>query len=285
MPNFCTATQFRDVIVEYSVGNANVEENSIINRIAPIVPVQNLSFTYKQYNDTEAFSVQPINLAPGQTPRKTTMTAKDVHGTLKGHGLSIDIEDELLGKDPAAAQATTLAKYKLLESEFVTSYECSRAKVLLNSVSAASGAGGWTDADSDPIADIEAAIERINGKTGKMPNTIVFGLGAWKKLRSNTKARQLVSYNSDGQFNEDLLQKALMCPMNDIFISTMPYMAADGNAKIIMENDVYILFKDESPTEFDSSAVKTFALDGDLKRHIITEYKETEELTVVTTNV
>ena len=40
----------------------------------------------------------------------------------------------------------------------------------------------------------------------------------------------------------------------DIYIASMPYRDASGDAKTIMENEVYVLYKEDSPTQFDASA-------------------------------
>ena len=42
---------------------------------------------------------------------------------LQGYGLTLPIPDALLGVNREKAQAITLAEYKLIESQFVTSYE------------------------------------------------------------------------------------------------------------------------------------------------------------------
>ena len=46
----CSAVQFTEVLTAYSAGSGNTEENSIISRIAPIVPVYDLNFQYKVWD-------------------------------------------------------------------------------------------------------------------------------------------------------------------------------------------------------------------------------------------
>ncbi len=209
-------------------------------------------------------------MGPGEPPRQTVLRGRNETDTLQGYGLTLPIPDALLGVNREKAQAITLAEYKLIESQFVTSYEYERAKLLMSQLPAASGMGDWANQQKNPLADLDQAI---------------FGINAWQLLRSNTLARQVVSFNSVGLFNEDLLRMALIRPIRDIYIASMPYRDASGDAKTIMENEVYVLYKEDSPTQFDASAVKTFGLSGKLRREVITEYKPTPALTLVTNRV
>ena len=224
-------------------------------------------------------------MGPGEPPRQTVLRGRNETDTLQGYGLTLPIPDALLGVNREKAQAITLAEYKLIESQFVTSYEYERAKLLMSQLPAASGMGDWANQQKNPLADLDQAILSINAATGHMPNTIVFGINAWQLLRSNTLARQVVSFNSVGLFNEDLLRMALIRPIRDIYIASMPYRDASGDAKTIMENEVYVLYKEDSPTQFDASAIKTFGLSGKLRREVITEYKPTPAVTLVTNRV
>lgn len=224
-------------------------------------------------------------MGPGEPPRQTVLRGRNETDTLQGYGLTLPIPDALLGVNREKAQAITLAEYKLIESQFVTSYEYERAKLLMSQLPAASGMGDWANPQKNPLDQLDKAILSINAATGHFPTTIVFGVNAWQLLRSNPLARQVVSFNSVGLFNEDLLRMALIRPIRDIYIASMPYRDASGDAKTIMENEVYVLYKEDSPTQFDASAVKTFGLSGKLRREVITEYKPTPALTLVTNRV
>ena len=224
-------------------------------------------------------------MGPGEPPRQTVLRGRNETDTLQGNGLTLPIPDALLGVNREKAQAITLAEYKLIESQFVTSYEYERAKLITSQLPAAAGYGDWANEQKNPLTDLDNAILSINAATGHMPNTIVFGINAWQLLRANPIARQVVSFNSVGLFNEDLLRNALIRPIRDIYIAATPYRDASGDAKTIMENEVYVLYKEDSPTQFDASAIKTFGLSGKLRREVITEYKPTPALTLVTNRV
>lgn len=170
-------------------------------------------------------------MGPGEPPRQTVLRGRNETDTLQGYGLTLPIPDALLGVNREKAQAITLAEYKLIESQFVTSYEYERAKLLMSQLPAASGMGDWANQQKNPLADLDKAILSINAATGHMPNTIIFGINAWQLLRSNTLARQVVSFNSVGLFNEDLLRMALIRPIRDIYIASMPYRDASGDAE------------------------------------------------------
>lgn len=257
----------------------------MINRIAPLVPVYDISFQYMVWDTPAAFTVEPIQVAPGEPPRQTSMLGRNETDTLQGYALTDPIPDILLGVNREKAQAILLAHARFLESKFVTSYEYQRAKLIESQVPAASGYGDWDNAQKNPLTDLDNAIRTINATAGKMPNTIVFGSNAWARLRANPLARQVVSYNSVGLFNEDLLNRSLYMRMNEVFVNNMPFYDPSGQGKTMMEDDVYILYKEDSPTQFDASAIKTFALNGQFQREVTTEYFPTDKLTKVTNRV
>lgn len=257
----------------------------MINRIAPLVPVYDISFQYMVWDTPAAFTVEPIQVAPGEPPRQTSMLGRNETDTLQGYALTDPIPDILLGVNREKAQAILLAHARFLESKFVTSYEYQRAKLIESQVPAASGYGGWDNAQKNPLTDLDNAIRTINATAGKMPNTIVFGANAWARLRANPLAREVVSYNSVGLFNEDLLNRSLYMRMNEVFVNNMPFYDPSGQGKTMMEDDVYILYKEDSPTQFDASAIKTFALNGQFQREVTTEYFPTNKETKVTNRV
>lgn len=257
----------------------------MINRIAPLVPVYDISFQYMVWDTPAAFTVEPIQVAPGEPPRQTSMLGRNETDTLQGYALTDSIPDILLGVNREKAQAILLAHARFLESKFVTSYEYQRAKLIESQVPAASGYGDWDNAQKNPLTDLNNAIRTINATAGKMPNTIVFGANAWARLRANPLAREVVSYNSVGLFNEDLLNRSLYMRMNEVFVNNMPFYDPSGQGKTMMEDDVYILYKEDSPTQFDASAIKTFALNGQFQREVTTEYFQTNKETKVTNRV
>lgn len=257
----------------------------MINRIAPLVPVYDISFQYMVWDTPAAFTVEPIQVAPGEPPRQTSMLGRNETDTLQGYALTDPIPDILLGVNREKAQAILLAHARFLESKFVTSYEYQRAKLIESQVPAASGYGDWDNAQKNPLTDLDNAIRTINATAGKMPNTIVFGANAWARLRANPLAREVVSHNSVGLFNEDLLNRSLYMRMNEVFVNNMPFYDPSGQGKTMMEDDVYILYKEDSPTQFDASAIKTFALNGQFQREVTTEYFPTNKETKVTNRV
>lgn len=257
----------------------------MINRIAPLVPVYDISFQYMVWDTPAAFTVEPIQVAPGEPPRQTSMLGRNETDTLQGYALTDPIPDILLGVNREKAQAILLAHARFLESKFVTSYEYQRAKLIESQVPAASGYGDWDNAQKNPLTDLDNAIRTINATAGKMPNTIVFGANAWARLRANPLAREVVSFNSVGLFNEDLLNRSLYMRMNEVFVNNMPFYDPSGQGKTMMEDDVYILYKEDSPTQFDASAIKTFALNGQFQREVTTEYFPTNKETKVTNRV
>ena len=97
-------------------------------------------------------------MGPGEPPRQTVLRGRNETDTLQGYGLTLPIPDALLGVNREKAQAITLAEYKLIESQFVTSYEYERAKLITSQLPAAAGYGDWANEQKNPLTDLDNAI-------------------------------------------------------------------------------------------------------------------------------
>jgi len=66
-----------------------------------------------------------------------------------------------------------------------------------------SGTDQWSDyANSDPIDDIEVAIEAVRTATGQRPNIMVMGRKVFLKLKYHPDIREQLKYTNGGQLND-----------------------------------------------------------------------------------
>jgi len=81
-----------------------------------------------------------------------------------------------------------------------------------NSVTLA-GTNQWNDyANSDPIADIELAVDTVHGKTGLRPNTVAFSFAVWQKVKHHPDIVDRIKYSQRGIVTVELLQELFEIP-------------------------------------------------------------------------
>ena len=71
-----------------------------------------------------------------------------------------------------------------------------------------SGTGQWSDYTtgvSDPVKDIDTAVEAIRAKTGRRPNTVVMGAAVWAKLKNHPKVIDRIKYTGRDSATPELV--------------------------------------------------------------------------------
>lgn len=76
-----------------------------------------------------------------------------------------------------------------------------------NNKVALAGAAKWTDAASDPKADVDAAKEAIRRQTGRYPNVMVLGPSAFLALTNHPKITERFKYTSSDSITEAMLAR------------------------------------------------------------------------------
>lgn len=252
-----------------------------MGRISPIVPTEEMIVMYRQWDTVSDFQVSNILQAPGEKPRKITPRGKDITVGLQSFGLSADIIDQMISTSKEAAQLNTLAIYKTLESNIATSWEVEQFQRVIGQLPPESKPptiegitlGGWDNPDVDPAAQLDAVFTYINNRTGKMPSKFVLGLEAWRILRNNPIAQKKFQFNPENVVTEERVKAVLLNTNCSVEVAKMPKALADGNFANIMGTAVFILYNEESPNQFDASAIKTFMKGGNRSKNIISEYK------------
>lgn len=74
---------------------------------------------------------------------------------------------------------------------------------------ALAGSDKWTDPDSDPVGDINAAKEAVRKSTGVYPNVLALGPAAFNALREHPKLKERVKYTSRESITEAMLAQLL----------------------------------------------------------------------------
>jgi len=123
----------------------------------------------------------------------------------------------------------------------------------------------WSDANSDPIGDIDFYKDYMHGLTGFMPNTLVLGARVKRILRTHPDIADRIKYTSVGIADEQVL--ASLFEVSNIMVARGIYNAADegatDNFQYIVNTDAFWLGYIEPNPSLDSpTAIANFAWTG-----------------------
>lgn len=255
-------------LTNYAHGLFQDMQSKLANFIAPIVPVTGSVGQFKKFDDKNAFQVYDTSRAIGGERKRIEFADSDPTYDCRPQGLEIAIDDhemKMVGDgDPLNVKQS---KVRTLVSTGVLSHEAKVFAALEAALSAAGGVGVWSDAANDPVKELDAQIEAIATDTGRMPNRIVFGLGAWNKFRNHAKviARQpgasLVGVTTD-QAAMMTLNPGIQIRVGVLSKDTVKFGGGKSPTNIVGGN-VYIFYNEDNPTQYDPGFMKTFMPRGD----------------------
>lgn len=212
------------------------------------------------------------------TRKRIEFAATDPFFNCVPQGLETTIDDyerQLAGENGV----TKLQESKI--SNLVGACHTSHEKKVFDLVKAAKaatgGVGVWSNAANDPVAEIDAEILAIATATGKMPNKIIFGLGAWQVFRNHAlvRARQpgaeLIGLTGD-QAVRMMLNPQMEFRVGILSADSTKFGGTQNNVNIV-GGEVFIFYGSDTPDQMDASFAKTFAtgsgmIDG------VREYRE-----------
>lgn len=101
---------------------------------------------------------------------------------------------------------------------------------------ALAGADRWTDPNSDPKSDIDAAKEAIRRSVGRYPNTLALGPNAGNALKNHPKIKEQFKYTSKESITVEML--AAYFDLKKVVVGAAVYLpeTADDSA---LANDVW----------------------------------------------
>lgn len=158
----------------------------VAEEIAPLVPVQNQSDKYYVFNKADEFTDTAEYRAPG--------TASSRHGfrVSTDSYMCEEIAESTTLPDETRDNADSVLRIETAKTNFVTNKVLLKLERLIASLCTTTGNWDnsstpsvlWDDlTNSDPITDIEAAIDTIETATGQKVNKMVISRDVWKVLK------------------------------------------------------------------------------------------------------
>lgn len=243
---------------------AQRETTPVADILAPEVRVGATIGQYKQFDTKASFQVYKTLRAVGGQSTRITFEGSDPTYNCKPHGLEHAIDDseretygngDPLGIEQQAVENLVIGAKLSRESRVITAINAA--------VTAVAGKGVWGDNNNDPIKEIDEQIEAIATNIGQLPNQLVFGLTAWKRVVHNANVLGRMPGADLQEVNKERVARLItLNPSINISIGTMvqdnngPGMAED-KAQLV-GNECYIFYSSRNATRMDASFAKTF---------------------------
>lgn len=214
-----TSVHIDAILTNISVAYMQQAGNFVATKVFPLVPVEKQSNKFFKYTKNDWFRdeaqvrADATESAGGGYNLSTDSYAAQVWAFHKDVG------------DQTRANADMPINLDREAAEFVTSRILLRQELDWQSTFFTTGVWGtdytgvsgtpstgefkqWSDyANSDPMEDIEAAKEKILSTTGFMPNTLVLGYQAFRKLKNHPDLVDRIKYTTSNVITEDMMAR------------------------------------------------------------------------------
>lgn len=199
----------RDLHIDVLLSNVAIgyfQENNIAGLIAPVVQVGKQSDAYAIYSRADALRIEDTKRSPGTEANKVTRSLSSDTYYAQNYALKypVTIEDRE-NADPIQKQNIINDGARYITDKLALDWE-QRVSTLVNNTSnvgsSAAVASEWdAAASSDPLGDMNTALDNIQDLTGARGNRIVMGLAAWRSLRRNDQIlNRLFGTNNGGGY-------------------------------------------------------------------------------------
>lgn len=250
-------------LTNYASGLAQDRAASLANFIAPIVVTGLASGQYKRYSDKNSFQVLDTSRAVGGTRKRIEFDATDPFFNCQPQGLETTIDDHERAMSGDNVTSLQEAKIRNLVGAGVLSHEKRVFDLIKAAKPATGGIGVWSNpAVNDPVSDLDSQIEAIAITTGRMPNRIVFGIGAWRIFRNHSRviARQ-PGADLIGLQPEQAARMMINPEMSvriGILGGDLNKVGAAKNVQNIVGAEIFLFYGNDAPDQYDASFAKTF---------------------------
>ena len=199
----------------------------IVDRVAPIVPVQKQADFYLVYDraDTLRNYNTQSRRAPGTEARKVSRQVGSGTYFAVNYALKIPVVIEDTANADAAFRQHFLDQHGMFLTDLLyLAWENRVAAQVTTVANVGSGAGvssAWTGTASNPIGNINTAINNVHYSTGYRPNKMAMGIQAWNSLRTHPDIRNIIFGTNNGGGYPSTTQVANLFDLQEILVSGM----------------------------------------------------------------
>lgn len=185
----------RDVHIDIPLSNVAIAyrpEGMIADMIAPIVTVPKQSDAYYVWNQADAFRPENDNRAPATEANVMTRSISSGTFFCKNYALKERTPYEDLENADASfvfisrqARAEAVKDKLMLNMEYRVAMQCTSGSNVGSYTTVASAWTTKTTALSNPVGNIQTALNNVQDATGYRPNSMIIGAYAWRLLREH----------------------------------------------------------------------------------------------------
>jgi len=238
----------------------------IANDIAPVVPVKFQSDYYYIFSKADEFRSTAEYRAPG------TSSHRDGYGLSNDSYKCREIAQSTQLEDETRANADSVLRIEANKTRFVTNkielkYEILTETLFMTTSNWANSATPsvlWDNYDSsDPITDIETAIDTVETSNGYKANTMIIAKNVWKKLKHHPKLLARLSNDTKRILKIDDLKDIFDIDTIHIGYATKntAQQGLTASYSPIWSKDVWIGYITPTPGLEEATAVYTFSWD------------------------
>lgn len=263
----------RDIHIDVPLSNVAMDyrpQGMIADMLAPVVPVPNLSGIIPQFGPDDTFRIADDTRAPGTAANEVTREVGSDSFYCKNHALShgVALEDKF-NADPIYVQKLFNGAAEYLTGKLSLGWEnrlalkCTSGSNV-GSYSAVSSS--WSDLDnSDPLGDVNTAIDNVQDSRGYRPNKVTFSNNAWRYFRRNANVRNLIYGTNNGGGYVSRQQAAELLEVDEVLVAAAyKNTKAEGQSMEldqVWENggaNVLVHYAPSSPSTFEPSFMYSF---------------------------
>ena len=264
MGTLSTAT-IKETLKQYAYGVAQDVKSALADFIAPRVPVGVGTGMFKKFDDKNAFQLYDTARAVGGPATRIEFSADDGTFNCEANALEVPIDDQERAKAGDSQSALEEAKTRTLVINASLAREKRVFDLIKANVAAAASKGAWSsNANANPIDEIDEMIEAIATATGLMPNRMVIGLGAWRTLKNHAKVIERLNGAAEKSVSLDVFAGMLLNPQIDIRVGILSIDAnKTGKAAAksnIVGSEIFLFHGNDNPTQYDPGFAKTFSI-------------------------
>ena len=198
----------------------------IADMIFPMVQVDKQSDLYTIFSRATRLRRQETKRAPGNEAQRIDepVSSSAYHANNYALKAAVTIEDRS-NADPVFVDQIIDGRTRLILDHLMLDWELRIAPQVTSATNVGSGTAvgsAWNanvTGTSDPVGDLNTAIDNVQDTTGVRPNRMVFGLEAWKSFRRHVDVRDLImGVNNGGGFATREQAKALF-EIDDLMVA------------------------------------------------------------------
>ena len=234
-----------------------MENDTIAGTIAPTVTVDKQSDMYSVFSRADALRTENDKRSPGTEANKITRTISSDTYFAHNYALKAQITlEDRENADPVFRQNLWNDNAAYVTRKLQLAWEVRVAALAFNASNVGSSAGVASEwdaaASSDPIGDIQTAMDNAEDTTGTRPNRIILGNDAWRSLRRNNQIlNRLFGTNNGGGFpTREQVANLLDIPhihVGNAYRNTANEAQAETLAKVWGDN-VLLAYTPEAPS-------------------------------------